>query len=88
MPSRAYVTFLAGDGDCVGVVGLAKGLKKVKTVYPLVVSIYSCGFVTNCPREDCKSHIVNWYIPRQTFFICNQVLVSSVFKKTLKIIYK
>lgn len=62
-PSRAYVTFLAGDGDCVGVVGLAKGLKKVKTVYPFVVSIYSCGFVTNCPREDCKSHICELVYP-------------------------
>lgn len=37
---RAYVTFLAGNGDYVkGVVGLAKGLRKVKSVYPLVVAI-------------------------------------------------
>lgn len=37
---RAYVTFLAGNGDYVkGVVGLAKGLRKVKTVYPLVVAV-------------------------------------------------
>ncbi|XP_028779444.1 galactinol synthase 2 [Neltuma alba] len=37
--SRAYVTFLAGDGDYVkGVVGLAKGLRKAKSVYPLVVA--------------------------------------------------
>lgn len=37
---RAYVTFLAGDGDYVkGVVGLAKGLRKAKSVYPLVVAI-------------------------------------------------
>ncbi|KAJ8767461.1 hypothetical protein K2173_017505 [Erythroxylum novogranatense] len=37
---RAYVTFLAGNGDYVkGIVGLAKGLRKSKTVYPLVVAI-------------------------------------------------
>ncbi|XVF41733.1 hypothetical protein PTKIN_Ptkin01aG0303700 [Pterospermum kingtungense] len=37
---RAYVTFLAGNGDYVkGVVGLAKGLRKVKSKYPLVVVI-------------------------------------------------
>ncbi|XAR58357.1 Inositol 3-alpha-galactosyltransferase [Bertholletia excelsa] len=39
LPSRAYVTFLAGDGDYVnGVVGLVKGLRKVETAYPLVVA--------------------------------------------------
>ncbi|RWR94373.1 galactinol synthase 1 [Cinnamomum micranthum f. kanehirae] len=39
-PELAYVTFLAGDGDEIeGVVGLAKGLRKVKTVYPLVVAV-------------------------------------------------
>ncbi|GLT88443.1 hypothetical protein SLE2022_064700 [Rubroshorea leprosula] len=38
-PRMAYVTFLAGNGDYVkGVVGLAKGLKKVKSKYPLVVA--------------------------------------------------
>lgn len=37
---RAYVTFLAGNGDYVkGVVGLAKGLRKVQSAYPLVVAI-------------------------------------------------
>lgn len=37
---RAYVTFLAGNGDYVkGVVGLAKGLRKVKSVYPLIVAM-------------------------------------------------
>eukprot|EP00253_Pinus_taeda_P020206 PITA_20206 len=37
---RAYVTFLAGCGDYVkGVVGLAKGLRKVKSAYPLVVAV-------------------------------------------------
>lgn len=40
LPSRAYVTFLAGNGDYVkGVVGLAKGLRKVKSGYPLVVAV-------------------------------------------------
>nr|GMC99023.1 galactinol synthase 2 [Ipomoea batatas] len=38
--SRAYVTFLAGNGDYVkGVVGLAKGLRKVNSPYPLVVAV-------------------------------------------------
>ncbi|GMN44071.1 hypothetical protein TIFTF001_013262 [Ficus carica] len=38
--TRAYVTFLAGDGDYwKGVVGLAKGLRKVKSKYPLVVAL-------------------------------------------------
>ncbi|XVE77513.1 hypothetical protein DITRI_Ditri13aG0069000 [Diplodiscus trichospermus] len=40
LPKRAYVTFLAGNGDYVkGVVGLAKGLRKVKSAYPLVVAV-------------------------------------------------
>ncbi|CAK9136440.1 unnamed protein product [Ilex paraguariensis] len=40
MPKRAYVTFLAGNGDYVkGVVGLAKGLRKAKSAYPLVVAV-------------------------------------------------
>ncbi|CAK7340478.1 unnamed protein product [Dovyalis caffra] len=38
--SCAYVTFLAGDGDYwKGVVGLAKGLRKAQSKYPLVVAI-------------------------------------------------
>ncbi|KAJ6848463.1 putative galactinol synthase 1 [Iris pallida] len=37
---RAYVTFLAGDGDYVkGAVCLAKGLRKVGSAYPLVVAV-------------------------------------------------
>ncbi|GAV61021.1 Glyco_transf_8 domain-containing protein [Cephalotus follicularis] len=37
---KAYVTFLAGTGDYVkGVVGLVKGLRRVKSAYPLVVAI-------------------------------------------------
>ncbi|CAK9145037.1 unnamed protein product [Ilex paraguariensis] len=40
LSSCAYVTFLAGNGDYVkGVVGLAKGLRKVKAAYPLVVAV-------------------------------------------------
>ncbi|XP_058215981.1 galactinol synthase 2-like [Rhododendron vialii] len=40
LSSRVYLTFLAGAGDYVkGVVGLAKGLRKVKAVYPLVVAV-------------------------------------------------
>lgn len=39
LSSRAYVTFLAGNGDYwKGVVGLAKGLRKVRSAYPLVVA--------------------------------------------------
>ncbi|CAL4997096.1 unnamed protein product [Urochloa decumbens] len=38
--AAAYVTFLAGDGDnWKGVVGLAKGLRKVGSAYPLVVAV-------------------------------------------------
>ncbi|KAL2345601.1 hypothetical protein Fmac_006886 [Flemingia macrophylla] len=37
---RGFVTFLAGNGDYVkGVVGLAKGLRKAKSKYPLVVAV-------------------------------------------------
>ncbi|KAK7853905.1 galactinol synthase 1 [Quercus suber] len=40
VPKRAFVTFLAGNGDYLkGVVGLAKGLRKAKSAYPLVVAI-------------------------------------------------
>ncbi|PQQ18627.1 galactinol synthase 2 [Prunus yedoensis var. nudiflora] len=39
-PKRAYVTFLAGNGDYwKGVVGLAKGLRKTKSAYPLLVAV-------------------------------------------------
>lgn len=39
-PTNAFVTFLAGTGDYVkGVVGLVKGLRKVKSKYPLVVAM-------------------------------------------------
>ena len=39
-PCRAYVTFLAGNGDYVkGVVGLAKGLRRAESAYPLVVAV-------------------------------------------------
>ncbi|XP_056171595.1 galactinol synthase 2-like isoform X2 [Syzygium oleosum] len=38
--ARAYVTFLAGDeGYVKGVVGLAKGLRKAGSAYPLVVAV-------------------------------------------------
>ncbi|KAK7278037.1 hypothetical protein RJT34_23059 [Clitoria ternatea] len=47
---RAYVTFLAGNGDYVkGVVGLAKGLRKVKSLYPLVVAV-----LPDVPQEHRK----------------------------------
>ncbi|XVF84995.1 hypothetical protein PTKIN_Ptkin17bG0083500 [Pterospermum kingtungense] len=39
-PKKAFVTFLAGNGDYIkGVVGLAKGLRKVKSAHPLVVAV-------------------------------------------------
>ncbi|XP_065859722.1 galactinol synthase 2-like [Euphorbia lathyris] len=45
--NRAYVTFLAGNGDYVkGVVGLAKGLRKIKAAYPLLVAV-----LPNVPAE-------------------------------------
>jgi hypothetical protein len=48
--SCAYVTFLAGDGDYwKGVVGLAKGLRKAKSNYPLVVAI-----LPDVPEEHRK----------------------------------
>ncbi|CAM0872934.1 unnamed protein product [Alopecurus aequalis] len=38
--TKAFVTFLAGDGDYwMGVVGLAKGLRKAGSAYPLVVAV-------------------------------------------------
>lgn len=47
---RAFVTFLAGNGDYIkGVVGLAKGLRKTKTIYPLVVAI-----LPDVPEEHRK----------------------------------
>lgn len=50
VPNRAYVTFLAGNADYVkGVVGLAKGLRKVKSAYPLVVAI-----LPDVPEEHRK----------------------------------
>lgn len=46
--SRAYVTLLGGNGDYVkGVVGLAKGLRKVKSAYPLVVAV-----LPDVPEDD------------------------------------
>ncbi|PKI44534.1 hypothetical protein CRG98_035072 [Punica granatum] len=48
--TRAYVTFLAGDGDYVkGVVGLMKGLRKVRSKYPLVVAV-----LPDVPKEHSK----------------------------------
>ncbi|KAK0602617.1 hypothetical protein LWI29_035290 [Acer saccharum] len=50
LPRCAYVTFLAGNGDYVkGVVGLAKGLRKTKSKYPLVVAI-----LPDVPEEHRK----------------------------------
>ncbi|KAK4402105.1 Galactinol synthase 1 [Sesamum angolense] len=52
--SCAYVTFLVGDGDYVkGVICLAKGLRKVKAAYPLVVAV-----LPDVP-EDHRNLLVN-----------------------------
>nr|AZP53713.1 galactinol synthase 8 [Manihot esculenta] len=65
LPSRAYVTFLAGQGDYVkGVIGLAKGLRKVETAYPLVVAV-----LPDVPPEWLHSPIEPVYPPEnQTQF--------------------
>ncbi|CAL5330050.1 unnamed protein product [Camellia sinensis] len=59
--SRAYVTFLAGNGDYVqGVVGLAKGLRKVHTAYPLVVVV-----LPDVPEEHRRMLVAQGCIVRE-----------------------
>lgn len=59
--SRAYVTFLAGNGDYVkGVVGLAKGLRKAKTAYPLVVAV-----LPDVPEEHRRMLVAQGCIVRE-----------------------
>ncbi|GMP39894.1 hypothetical protein CsSME_00010558 [Camellia sinensis var. sinensis] len=59
--SRAYVTFLAGNGDYVqGVVGLAKGLRKVHTAYPLVVAV-----LPDVPEEHRRMLVAQGCIVRE-----------------------
>ncbi|KAI8025933.1 Galactinol synthase 2 [Camellia lanceoleosa] len=59
--SRAYVTFLAGNGDYVkGVVGLAKGLRKVHTAYPLVVAV-----LPDVPKEHRRMLVAQGCIVRE-----------------------
>ena len=61
LPRRAYVTFLAGDGDYwKGVVALAKGLRKAKSVYPLVVAI-----LPDVPMEHRKKLLSQGCIIRE-----------------------
>lgn len=58
---RAFVTFLAGNGDYVkGVVGLAKGLRKTNTIYPLVVAV-----LPDVPEEHRKILISQGCIVRE-----------------------
>ena len=58
---RAYVTFLAGNKDYwMGVVGLAKGLRKVKSVYPLVVAC-----LPDVPEEHRQILVAQGCIIRQ-----------------------
>ncbi|KAJ6762537.1 GLYCOGENIN SUBFAMILY MEMBER [Salix purpurea] len=59
--SRAYVTFLAGDGDYwKGVVGLAKGLRKAESKYPLVVAM-----LPDVPEEHRKILVSQGCIVRE-----------------------
>ncbi|GMH10413.1 hypothetical protein Nepgr_012254 [Nepenthes gracilis] len=61
-PNRAYVTFLAGNGDYVnGVVGLAKGLKEGEERLSAgsrrrSTAVYSHGLLL---REDMEPHSSN-----------------------------
>lgn len=58
---RAYVTFLAGNGDYVkGVVGLVKGLRKVGTAYPVVVAVWP-----DVPEEHRQLLVAQGCIVRQ-----------------------
>ncbi|KAK9692144.1 hypothetical protein RND81_09G243400 [Saponaria officinalis] len=59
--SRAYVTFLAGNGDYVkGVVGLAKGLRKARSAYPLVVAV-----LPDVPEEHRRELVAQGCIVRE-----------------------
>ncbi|KAI8025932.1 Galactinol synthase 2 [Camellia lanceoleosa] len=61
LTSRAYVTFLAGNGDYVkGVVGLAKGLRKVQIAYPLVVAV-----LPDVPEEHRRILVAQGCIVRE-----------------------
>lgn len=61
LPKRAYVTFLAGDGDYwKGVVGLVKGLRKAKSKYPLLVAM-----LPDVPEEHRKILIEQGCILRE-----------------------
>ncbi|KAL9269431.1 Galactinol synthase 2-like protein [Drosera capensis] len=58
---RAYITFLAGDGDYVkGVMGLAKGLRKVNSAYPLVVAV-----LPDVPEEHRRQLVAQGCVVRE-----------------------
>ncbi|RVX01558.1 Galactinol synthase 2 [Vitis vinifera] len=64
LPDRAYVAFLAGNGDYVkGVVGLAKGLRKVKSDYPLVVAVLPDVPVEHRRELESQGCIVREIVP-------------------------
>ena len=64
LPNRAYVAFLAGNGDYVkGVVGLAKGLRKVKSDYPLVVAVLPDVPVEHRRELESQGCIVREIVP-------------------------
>ena len=57
---RAFVTFLAGCGDYIqGVIGLVKSLRKVRSVYPLVVAVL----------DDVLMNIERSYGPTNASFV-------------------
>ncbi|KAI8555475.1 hypothetical protein RHMOL_Rhmol05G0175500 [Rhododendron molle] len=61
LSSRAYVTFLAGEGEYMKrVVGLAKGLRKVKAAYPLVVVV-----LNDVPEEHHRMLVAQGYMVRE-----------------------
>lgn len=65
-PDFAYVTFLAGNGDYVkGVIGLAKGLRKVRTAYPLVVAV-----LPDVPEEHRRMLVNQGCIVREIEPVC------------------
>lgn len=73
--SRGYVTFLGGNDDYVkGVVGLAKGLRKVKSAYPLTLIVATLPDVPEEHLQILRSQgciipeIEPIYPPNQTHF--------------------
>ncbi|RZR98062.1 hypothetical protein BHM03_00027362 [Ensete ventricosum] len=91
-PYRAYVTFLAGDGDYVrGAVGLAKGLRKLGSAYPMVSEVIGTWQLAFWPHdlrrvviiEHCPQVLLPWSpevrpVDRELRVIDREVLVAPV----------